>query len=447
MKAGDSLGDRYHLDERIAVGGMGEVWRATDQVLGRVVAVKVLRRDLAEDPEFVDRFRDEARHTASLSHPGIAAVHDYAETDGVSYLVMELVDGEPLSAQLARDGALPVDKALDLIAQVALALQAAHDAGVVHRDIKPGNLLVRPDGTVKVTDFGIARAAEATSSRTQTGTVLGTAYYMSPEAARGEPATAASDVYALGVVGYECLAGTRPFIATNPVAVATAHLHDVPPPLPAHVPREVTRLMLSCLAKDPALRPTPASAVSERALGLRAALAPTAAATMALPALDSAALDSASATTRLAPAAEEDPWPRWRSNAPGQARVRRNLGLAAAIVVLLGFFVLRSIDSTAGGQSNPSPTATPKVATVQLVPGRYLGRDSVTVLRELTALGLRPVPHLATASDEDVETGSVLAISPSGVLKRGTIVTVDVAQPPTDGDGKRGRGKGKGDDD
>ena len=451
MKVTDSLGNRYRLDERIAVGGMGEVWRAHDEVLGRDVAVKVLRRDLADDQEFVDRFRDEARHTASLSHPNIAAVHDYAESDGVSYLVMELVDGEPLSELLAREGALPVERTLDLLAQVALALQAAHDAGVIHRDIKPGNLLVRPDGTVKVTDFGIARAAEATAGRTQTGTVLGTAYYMPPESARGEQATAASDVYALGVVGYECLAGARPFTATNPVAVATAHLHDVPPPLPTHVPREVTRLVLSCLAKDPALRPSPASAVSERALALRAALAPTAPATLALPALDDTAGAVAAATTQVAPAAlaepyPEDPYPRWRSDAPGQRRVRRNLMLLGAVAVLLGFLVLRSCD---GGPTKPvatKPTTRP-VTTVQVIASAYVGRDSVAVLRELTALGVRPVPHLVTPEDGDVATGTVLAVRPAGSVTRGAIVTVDIAQQPPSGNKKHGHGKGKGGDD
>jgi serine/threonine-protein kinase len=440
--ATEQLGGRYRLEERIAVGGMGEVWRAHDEVLGRDVAVKVLRQDLAADASFVDRFRDEARHTASLSHPGIAAVHDYAETDGVSYLVMELVDGEPLSALLARDGALPVDRALDLVAQVAVALQAAHDAGVIHRDIKPGNLLVRADGTVKVTDFGIARAAEATSTHTQTGTVLGTAYYMSPEAARGEPTTPASDVYSLGVVAYECLAGHRPFTASNPVEVASAHLRDVPPPLPPHVPREVTLLVLSCMAKAPDHRIGPASAVAERALGLRAALAPTEAMAAAG---DSPTL--VATPTMLAPAIEDER-PRWRSNAPGQAMTRRTLAGVGAVVVLLGLLLLRAC-AMSDGTATPRPTASPKptVTRIDVAAARYVGRPATEVVRELSLLGLRPTTRTVTTTDARVATGTVIAVTPTGALVRGTAVTVTVAtQAPAPAPPKKHR-KGKGGND
>ena len=441
MKALEQLGGRYRLEERIAIGGMGEVWRAHDEVLGRDVAVKVLRRDLAEDQSFVDRFRDEARHTAALSHPGIAAVHDYAESDGASYLVMELVDGEPLSAVLAAEGALSVERSLDIIAQVAVALQAAHDAGVVHRDIKPGNLLVRPDGTVKVTDFGIARAAEATSSRTQTGTVLGTAYYMAPEAVRGEPATAATDVYALGVVGYECLAGQRPFTAANPVAVATAHLHDVPPPLPSHVPREVSRLVLSCMAKSPAQRLMPASAVAERALQLRAALAPTVVDGTPLTALGPPTL--VATPTMVNPAVEDDR-PRWHKDAPGQAKVRRVMIGVAVLVLLLGFLVLRACDSTnpaAGPTPRSSPTA---VATMPINRAAYVGRPVSAVLADLAAIGMRTTTRTVTVKDPSIRAGTVTDVTPTGSVRRGTLVTVTVAAhapAPAPAKGKHGKGK------
>ena len=155
------LGNRYLLTERIAGGGMGEVWAATDDVLGRPVAVKILRREYADDPTFLERFRAEARHAAGLSHSGIAAVYDYGEEDGSPFIVMELVPGEALSAEMARVGALGADRTLDIIGQAALALQTAHDGGVIHRDVKPGNLLLTPDGTVKITDFGIARATDS----------------------------------------------------------------------------------------------------------------------------------------------------------------------------------------------------------------------------------------------------------------------------------------------
>ena len=255
------LGDRYRLDRRIAVGGMGEVWRAEDTVLHRTVAVKVLKTELTQDPTFLERFRTEARTTASLQHSGIANVFDYGEAPGapgdpipVAYLVMEYVDGEPLSAQLARDGRLPAARVLEIVRQAALALSEAHRAGMVHRDVKPGNLLVRrSDGAVKITDFGIPRAADAVPL-TRNGMVVGTAQYFSPEQAEGRLVGPPSDVYSLGVVGYECLAGRLPFVADSPVTVAMMQIRDVPPPLPPDVPAPVQALVLRTLAKDPRQR-------------------------------------------------------------------------------------------------------------------------------------------------------------------------------------------------
>src|SRR4051794_35354382 len=255
-----TIADRYLLLDRIASGGMGDVWRAQDQVLSRNVAVKILKAEYAADPSFLERFRAEARHTASLSHPGIANTFDYGEApqagggDPMPFLVMELVDGEPLSTLLHREAPLPPDRALDIVGQAGLALQAAHDLGVVHRDVKPGNLLVRPDGVVKVTDFGIARAVDA-APVTQTGFVVGTAAYLSPEQAAGRPVTPASDVYALGVVAYECLTGMRPFDGDSAVAIAMAHVSTPAPPLPKSVPPLVADLVERALDKEPARRP------------------------------------------------------------------------------------------------------------------------------------------------------------------------------------------------
>jgi len=260
--------DRYRLDELLAVGGMGEVWRATDTVLDRPVAVKTLKPEYAEDPGFRARFRAEGRHAAKLSHPGIASVYDFGERPEGAWLVMELVEGEPLSQLLHREGPLTTDRVLDLVAQTAEALQVAHDGGVVHRDIKPGNLMVRPDGQVTLTDFGIASATGA-APITQTGEVVGTAYYLSPEQVSGAPAGPASDLYALGVVTFECLAGTRPFPGDSPVAVAVAHLRQDPPPLPVGVPPKVSDLVERLLAKDPAARPGSAAAVAVEATALR----------------------------------------------------------------------------------------------------------------------------------------------------------------------------------
>ncbi len=275
------LSGRYRLDQRIAAGGMGEVWRGTDQVLGRAVAIKLLRHAYIGDEALASRFRAEARYAASLSHPGIAQVFDYGEQDAGSgpggrgaYLVMELVPGEPLSAILARTGRLSPEVTLDIIAQAASALQAAHAAGIVHRDIKPGNLLVTAEGRVKITDFGIARAVQAAQAGhlTQTGMVMGTAQYVSPEQASGLRVTHASDIYSLGVVAYECLAGAPPFAADALIALALAHVREVPPPLPPGVPPLVTDMVMRMLAKRPEERPASAQLVADRANVLRDAL-------------------------------------------------------------------------------------------------------------------------------------------------------------------------------
>ncbi|MFI7454656.1 serine/threonine-protein kinase [Nonomuraea sp. NPDC049714] len=266
------LGNRYQLLSPIATGGMGEVWRARDELLGREVAVKVLRSHIYADPGFRERFRNEARITAGLADPGIAQIFDYGEHSDLAYLVMELVHGEPLSAILTRNGSLGPEVALDVLHQTAKALHVAHSSGIIHRDIKPGNLLVTPEGAIKVTDFGIARAMEA-APVTQTGTVLGTAQYVSPEQAQGLPLTPATDLYSLGVVAYECLSGRTPFRADSAVAIALQHLNEEPPPLGVDVPAPVRQLVLALLAKDPAQRPGSALELADRAYVLRESLA------------------------------------------------------------------------------------------------------------------------------------------------------------------------------
>ncbi|RCW47255.1 serine/threonine-protein kinase [Halopolyspora algeriensis] len=260
LTSGHLLAERYRLDWRIAVGGMGEVWQAVDVRLDRTVAVKVLKPELCGDAEFLHRFRTEARTTASLNHPGIAAVHDYGETsataegpEDTAYLVMELVEGEPLATILAREGRITVEHTLEMLEQAGSALQAAHERGLVHRDVKPGNILVTPSGTVKLTDFGIAKAADA-APVTRSGTVMGTAHYISPEQALGSEAIPASDVYSLAVVGYECLKGHRPFLSDNAVTVAMMHIREVAPLLPPDIPRHVRALIEATLVKDPRYR-------------------------------------------------------------------------------------------------------------------------------------------------------------------------------------------------
>jgi hypothetical protein len=257
---GTVLGGRYRLDERIASGGMGDVWRSVDDVLGRTVAVKILLPSLLEDTGFTERFRVEARTMATINHPGVVDIYDYG-SDGPAgaYLVMEYVEGDALSRTLSRVGRLTPARTMALVAQAADALQAAHEKGIVHRDVKPGNLLVRPNGTLVLTDFGIARSAGA-AQLTAAGSVLGTASYISPEQAMGEQATALSDIYALGVVAYQCLAGRRPFEGDNPLEIAMRHVREMPPPLPPDIPVSVCAIVERAMAKDPAARwPTAAA--------------------------------------------------------------------------------------------------------------------------------------------------------------------------------------------
>ncbi|NUT40130.1 MAG: serine/threonine protein kinase [Thermoactinospora sp.] len=258
---GTTLAGRYRLDTRIGAGGMGEVWRGEDTVLARTVAVKVLLPGRMSDPGFAARFQAEARAMATINHPGVVDVYDYGVSGDTVYLVMKFVDGEPLDRLLSRLGRIAPEPAMELIAQAASALQAVHDRGIVHRDVKPGNLLVQRDGTLVLTDFGIARQ-EVANRLTDAGMVLGTAAYCAPEQAEGMPVTPAVDIYALGVVAYECMAGIRPFDGDSPVTIALKHIRETPPPLPAEIPPAIRALVERALSKDPAARFASAAAMS-----------------------------------------------------------------------------------------------------------------------------------------------------------------------------------------
>ena len=273
MQPTTDLTGRYHLQELIAAGGMGEVWRAVDEVLGRPVAVKLLRPEYCHDELTLLRFRAEARHAGGLNHPGIAQVYDYedATRDRPAYLVMELVSGPSLAGVLA-GGQLDPRRTAGVLAQAAEALQAAHTAGVLHRDIKPGNLLIGPDGQVKVTDFGIAQSSRA-GHLTRTGSLVGTTGYLAPERVSGRPASVASDLYALGIVGYECLTGHPPFQG-EPLQVALAHRDQDLPGLPPWCLSQpggagLAALIARLTAKDPAGRPATAALVAQEARRIR----------------------------------------------------------------------------------------------------------------------------------------------------------------------------------
>ncbi|HEY2948353.1 MAG TPA: protein kinase [Micromonosporaceae bacterium] len=270
--SGVQLGGRYRLDERIASGGMGDVWRGTDEVLGRTVAIKILLPALVEQPGFAERFRGEARTMATINHPGVVDVYDYGSDESVAFLVMEYVEGDPLSRTLERVGRLTPARTMALVAQAAEALHAAHEKGIVHRDVKPGNLLVRPNGTLVLTDFGIARSAFV-GRLTAAGSMLGTASYISPEQAAGATATPHSDVYGLGVVAYQCLAGHRPFDGDTPLEIAMKHVRETPRPLPRDIPPAVRAIVERAMAKDPATRWPSAAALAAAARQAAAALA------------------------------------------------------------------------------------------------------------------------------------------------------------------------------
>ena len=254
---------RYELVERIAIGGMGEVWRATDLRSGRAVAAKILRPELTGDEIFLARLRAEAANSRGLRHPNLAVVLDAGERDGSGWIIMELVQGRPLSDILEERGTMRPVEILTIMAQVARALQVVHDSGVIHRDVKPSNILINREGLAKLTDFGISTAVHQ-RPMTATGMVMGTAQYLAPEQAMGNMATPSGDLYALGIIGYEALVGHRPFTGSTQVEIAFAHVNQDVPPIPGNVPREVRDVIMELLSKSPADRPASARELARR---------------------------------------------------------------------------------------------------------------------------------------------------------------------------------------
>ncbi len=448
--SGLTFGGRYQLSSRIAIGGMGEVWQATDLVIGRTVAIKILKDEYLGDPGFLERFRAEARHAALVNHEGIANVFDYGEEDGSAYLVMELVPGEALSTILERERVLPTDKVLDIVAQTASALQAAHMAGLVHRDIKPGNLLITPEGRVKITDFGIARIADQVPL-TATGQVMGTVQYLSPEQASGHPASPTTDIYSLGIVAYEALAGRRPFTGESQVAIAMAQINEAPPELPVTVAEPVRNLVYSCIAKRPADRPASAAHLARAAQALRrgdvvgaAAAVPgiggedvfagytTPIATQATRVLPAAG--GGSGTGGLPPTGEE-PAPHRRSawTWPLIAIVALlAVALIAIIIVLLvrpsgsGGDTPSKSTSQSSPSRTPSQTPSPTVSSHLLDPNDYIGKTLSAVSTTLGDLGYGVVPADGPPADSPTKNNIVSGISPYGNQPIGAQITVKV---------------------
>jgi len=253
------LAERYRTTEILGHGGMGEVYRGCDELLGRPIAVKLLRAD-PRDPFAAARFQREARAAAMVKHPHVVAVYDFGHSNGEYYLVMELVEGRSVAHELALRGPLDPDQAVGIIRQAASGVAAAHRRNIVHRDIKPDNLLIDVDGSVKVADFGIARSPADTTTPTMSGRILGTSYYLAPERAEGRPATTASDVYALGCVLYQLLTGHPPFEGGDPITILHQHV-EAEPALPSGLPAVVAQLLHKTLAKNPEERP-PATEVA-----------------------------------------------------------------------------------------------------------------------------------------------------------------------------------------
>jgi serine/threonine protein kinase len=474
---------RYEMKDRIATGGMGEVWRAQDTVLGREVAVKLLKREYADDPRFRERFANEAKHAASLHHPNIATVFDFGENETADgsrpYLVMELVDGRPLSDLIRPDRPMDPDQVRDLVRQAAEALAAAHGAGIVHRDVKPANLLVTPAGRVKVTDFGIARAADSVAL-TSTGEVLGTPHYLSPEQAEGKVATPASDVYALGVVLFECLTGRRPFAGDTPIATALAHIRSPVPDLPDGIPDDLAAVTRRALSKDPGERYLDAAAFAA-ALGAPSSVFDGAPAAVPADATQAMAPPTAVLTpappTPASPAAPPPTDP--PADPPAEDRRRLPAWWPLAALAVLGVILLVTAVLAGGGDGNdntpapaaksPSttPSATPSAtastsksatssptpresATAEvhtIDPADYEGMDANQATQQLHDLGYAEVRTTSRQNNGDGKEGTVAGISPTGEVSVDEPITLTVWDRPEKSaptkEPKKSPGKGK----
>jgi serine/threonine-protein kinase len=425
MDIGSVIRDRYRLVERIAVGGVGQVWRAEDLALKRIVAVKVLRPEYAGNNDVLARFRSEARHAGSLTHPGIARVYDYGEAADAPYLVMEFVDG-PSLAELLDNGPLDPARTADVIAQAAAALDAAHQVGLVHRDVKPGNLLLGPGGVVKITDFGIAYAT-GSAPITDLGIVVGTAAYLAPERAAGASGSPSSDLYSLGIVGYECLSGHPPFGGTQS-EIMGAHLYSALPPLQGHQPAGLADLIARLTAKDPRVRPDDAAQVSELAFRIRDAIV----AGTDVPV--GTMMSSADPTMFDMPA--ED-YPAEDEQPPSRTRRRVVVASVAACVTagLAGWLISGLLSNSspparvaALGRPSPSASTVAIPALIQVDAGELIGQPVNTVLGKLRAMKLQPL--LKWTADGDATAGTVTGITPDGPVTAGSQIVVVAAYQP-----------------
>jgi serine/threonine-protein kinase len=416
-------GGRYRLVKRIAIGGMGEVWEAKDDVILRSVAIKILKPEYMGDPGFLERFRTEARLAAKVSHEGIADVYDYGEDSGNAYLVMELVPGESLATILDREKSLAPNRVLDIVSQTARALHEAHMAGLVHRDIKPGNLLITPNGEVKITDFGIARVADQVSL-TATGQVMGTVQYLAPEQATGKPATPSTDVYSLGVVAYEAISGKRPFSGETQMAIALAQINEPPPALAEAIDESIRNLIFDCLQKRPAERVASAFDLAQRADELLGKPAKGRSNTRVIPVLP----EEVTETTLIDVNEESKPalvWP-W-------------IALIVALIITATVLIFALVTKTAPAPSptpsatvSPSPTPTATATATPTTPSdvvvlssEVLGLNKDEVFVALTAKGLLVNLVEGTALQTgDPKINTIYEALPLGTMPSGSTINL-----------------------
>lgn len=432
---GQLYGDRYRLQLRIATGGMGEVWQAEDELILRQCAIKILKEEYLDDPMFLERFRSEAKSAALVEHEGIANVFDYGEDTGAAYLVMELVPGESMSRLIEREKKLSEEQVLDIVAQTSRALGAAHARGLVHRDIKPGNLLITPDGKVKITDFGIARVGDQVPL-TKTGQVMGTVQYLAPEQATGKPSTPATDLYALGVVAYEALSGKRPFTGENQMAIAMAHINEMPPALPESIDPRVQNLVLSCLAKKPTQRPESANSLAIRAEALLREKRKQGPIKMSR---DPSGYQESSVTEVIP--TDTAPLPRAPIVWPWVA----TLALLAVTAVVVIVAILSepgevepqttpspSVSSTTPAEPEPTASETPDatsspevIETVLILRSDFIDGNLSDVTARLTELGMQvnAIPG-DTVPTNDQRARRIYAVSPTGNIEVGTVIDI-----------------------